>query len=145
MPTKRSRKTRTLTDLLLAWQQVMTEAGGKPGSSRKPPEPKPGTREAKLKSWQHLLFAMEENQPDLAYLDTYRAQLETLLRQARELLELQAGLTGLKQGATKQLSELIASGQRLATVLRLSVKQRYGNTADKLEDFGIEPYRKKVR
>ena len=135
------KRTRPLADLLLDWQVLMTAAGAKPGRRRKPSEPKPGTREAKLRSWQHLSTALHENQPDLSYLEAHREQFETMLRQATELLQVQAALTGLKQGATKQLSKLFADCQRLATVLKLTVKQRYGHDADKLEDFGIEPYR----
>jgi hypothetical protein len=41
--------------------------------------------------------------------------------------------------ATQRLHVLLADCQRLATVLRLTLKHHYGPTAEKLADFGIQP------
>jgi hypothetical protein len=97
------------------------------------------TRSARLRTWRRLLAALQENQSDLPHLEIQRAELEDLLRQTGDLIQVQAALAAIKQGATKQLSALLSDGQRLATVVRLSLKQHYGPAADKLEAFGIQP------
>ena len=98
-----------------------------------------GTRAAKLKDWHHLLAALQENRRELPHLEAHRAQLEALLHQMEELVQAKAVLTSLKHGSTKRLSTLLVDCARLATVLRFALKQHYGLTADKLEDFGIQP------
>lgn len=50
-----------------------------------------------------------------------------------------------KQETTKRLRTLLAEGRKLATFLRAGVKQRYGNRAEKLVEFGLAPLRPKVR
>ena len=119
---------------LLTWHG----GAGDSREAKSPESPLPGTRAAKLKDWQRLVQAMQE--ADLPHLESHRAQLKNLLHEAEDLIQAQAALTTVKQGATKQLAELLADGQRLATVLKLSLRQHYGPAAEKLEDFGIQPF-----
>jgi hypothetical protein len=43
------------------------------------------------------------------------------------------------------LADLVSECQRLATVLRFSLKQFYGPRAQKLVEFGIQPFRSRTR
>ena len=105
----------------------------------------PRTRAGQLGEWQRLLTALQENRTELAHLEMQREHLETLLLQAEDLLHSQAALTAGKEETTQQLTELVSEGQRLATVLRFSLKQHYGPAAEKLADFGIQPFRGRKR
>lgn len=126
---------------------LLTRHGRKEGHPKSPaiPEqseaPSERTRAAKLRDWQRLLTALREHHTDLPHLERHREQLETLLHHAQELVQTQAALSSIRHGATKQLSELLADGQRLMTVLRYSVRQHYGPSAEKLSSFGIQPFR----
>ena len=44
-----------------------------------------------------------------------------------------------------QLRTIIVEGERLATVLRRSLKSHYGIRSEKLTEFGIQPFRGRRR
>jgi hypothetical protein len=46
---------------------------------------------------------------------------------------------------TRQLQEALVEGQRLATVLRLAIKEHYGIRSEKLAEFGLQPVRGRPR
>jgi hypothetical protein len=50
-----------------------------------------------------------------------------------------------KQEASKQLNTFVTEGERLATVLQLAVKQHYGIRAEKLAEFGLQPFRGRTK
>jgi hypothetical protein len=68
-----------------------------------------------------------------------------MLDAAREASARQAAMVASKQEATKSLRELLVEGRKLATFLRGGVKQRYGDRAEKLLEFGLEPLRPKTK
>lgn len=103
------------------------------------------TRSGKLGEWQRLLAALQVNQAELPHLETQRTQLITLVDQAEDLFQSQAALSASKQEASEQLADLVSECQRLATVLRFSLKQFYGPRAQKLVEFGIQPFRSRSR
>ena len=72
-------------------------------------------------------------------------RLETLLAQGQGLVQSQSERTAAKQEASIQLREVMAEGQRLLTVLKLSVKQQYGIDSEKLAEFGLQPFRGRRR
>ena len=45
------------------------------------------------------------------------------------------------QELTPRLQAAMSDGERLATVLRLSVKAHYGIRSEKLTEFGLQPFR----
>jgi hypothetical protein len=53
--------------------------------------------------------------------------------------------TASKQEKTQELQTALVEGQRLGTVLRLAVKQHYGISAEKLTEFGLQPFRGRSR
>ena len=92
-------------------------------------------------SWQHLSTSLAANSKDLPHLDGHRARLLEVLTQAEDLTAQQAALSASKQEASKQLAQLMGEGRKLATFLRVGVKQHYGNRAEKLVEFGLQPLR----
>jgi hypothetical protein len=87
------------------------------------------------------LAALQINQSELAFLEPQRTQLATLVGQAEDFFQSQAALAASKQDASQQLAALVSECDRLMTVLRFSLKQYYGPTAEKLTEFGIQPFR----
>ncbi|MFP5286917.1 MAG: hypothetical protein ACLGI9_14345, partial [Thermoanaerobaculia bacterium] len=81
----------------------------------------------------------------LAHLAVPRAELEALTVRGKELIQKQSELTAEKQDASKELRVLIVEGQRLATVLRFAVRQRYGIDSEQLAKFGLQPFRGRRR
>lgn len=99
------------------------------------------TYSGKLGDWRRLLESLKTNTADLAYLETPRTELEGLLAQAIEINTKQAIHRAAKQDLSKQLRTLVTEGDRLATLLRGAIKQRYGIRSEKLAEFNLQPFR----
>jgi hypothetical protein len=90
---------------------------------------------------QKLSTALASNSGDLPNLAGSIAQLTALVTQAQEAAKVQAALTASKQEASKQLNAVVADTERLGTVLQMAIKQHYGIRAEKLAEFGLQPFR----
>jgi hypothetical protein len=99
------------------------------------------TQRGKLGELERLVTALANNSDDLPQLQGSRITLEELLDQARAAFSNQAAHTAAKQTASRQLEVSLTEGMRLATVLRGAVKSHYGIRAEKLAEFGIQPFR----
>jgi hypothetical protein len=98
-----------------------------------------------LNSWETLLASLEANGGDFPQLETYRQQLGEMLTRARQATIEQAAMAASKQDASKRLKALLADGRKLATFLRNGVRQRYGDRAEKLVEFNLQPFRGRPR
>ncbi|HEY9422682.1 MAG TPA: hypothetical protein VIW92_14795 [Thermoanaerobaculia bacterium] len=98
-----------------------------------------------LNEWQELAGSLASNSTDLPHLEAHRTRLAELLKQAQELSLQQAALTASKQDISKQLDFLLDEGRKLATFLRVGVRQHYGNRAEKLVEFRLKPFRSRRR
>lgn len=94
-----------------------------------------------VSEWELLIRSLEANAADLRHLQVPRANLQDLLEQARILANQQDLHRAAKQQIFKRLQERLDLGQKLATFLRVGIRQFYGNRNDKLVEFGIEPFR----
>ncbi len=94
---------------------------------------------------QRLLTAVNANADDLQHLEGSRTAFEGLVSQAQLLSQEQAALMASKQEKTYALKIVMTEGQRLATVLRFAVRQHYGIAAEKLTEFGMQPFRGRLR
>jgi hypothetical protein len=92
-------------------------------------------------SWQRWIAALLANGADLAHLQVPREQLESLRLQGQDLIQRQSELAAAKQELSQQLRTVMGEGQRLVTVLKLSVKHHYGIDSEKLAEFGVQPFR----
>ncbi|HSG41060.1 MAG TPA: hypothetical protein VLE27_15590, partial [Thermoanaerobaculia bacterium] len=92
-----------------------------------------------------LATSLEANTADLQHLEAHRARLAELLNRAQALSSQQAALTASKQEVSKELLGVIAEGRKLATFLRVGVRQHYGTRAEKLVEFGLQPFRGRRR
>jgi hypothetical protein len=92
-------------------------------------------------SWQFLSTALAANAKDLPHLEGHRVELVDTLAKTGDLTTQLAALTASKQEISKQLEALMVDGRKLATYLRVGVKQNYGNRSEKLVEFGLQPLR----
>jgi hypothetical protein len=98
-------------------------------------------RKAILGDLQQLNAALAANTADLGHLDGTRQLFDALVVQAQELNTEQAALAASKQQTSRQLENVLTEGLRLANILRLGVKAHYGIRAEKLTEFGMQPFR----
>ncbi len=103
------------------------------------------TQSQMLGDLQVLLVALAANDEDLQHLEISRAKLERMLTQAQDATTRQANAAAIKQEATRQLQTLLIEGTRLGNALRGMLKEHYGIRAEKLAEFGIQPFRGRRR
>ena len=96
-------------------------------------------------SWKRLIDSVGGNADDLQGFEQQRAQLEALFDRARQLAAERDAHDAAKQVATRELQGVLEEGRMLATFLRQTAKQRYGNRSEKLVEFGIQPRRRRPR
>ena len=94
-----------------------------------------------LEDWEQIIAAYASNQPDLQHLEAQRAELASLVDQARSASRQQESHTAGRQDMSRQLEAVIERGRKLATFLRAGAKERYGNRSEKLVEFGVQPLR----
>ena len=95
--------------------------------------------------WGGLATAVEANEEDLPHLQAGRVQLEGIHEQVQGFAAEQAVHAASKQEATRRLQALLVEGRKLATFLRVGVRQFYGNGSEKLVEFGLQPFRSRSR
>jgi hypothetical protein len=103
------------------------------------------TAQGRMGKLQRLLARLNANREELPHLEMSRVRFEALLADVQEAADKQAVHTAAKQEATQRLQGALAEGDRLATILQLAVKQHYGIRAEKLADFGLQPFRGRPR
>jgi hypothetical protein len=91
--------------------------------------------------WHQLSTSLEANAADLSHLESRRVRLAELFKLAQDLNSQQAALTASKQEVTKRLQEVLDEGRKIATFLRVGVKQHYGRRSEKVVEFGLRPFR----
>ncbi|HEX4960543.1 MAG TPA: hypothetical protein VF173_06870 [Thermoanaerobaculia bacterium] len=94
-----------------------------------------------LKQWGETTVAIAANAADLPQTEIPRAALEKLTAELQHLVVEQNLFQSNKQQATKRMAEIHREGSKLATVLRVLLKQHYGASSDKLVELGVKPVR----
>jgi len=107
--------------------------------------PQETTYAGTLGDLERLIAALLANATDLPHLEGARLKLEQLLDPAQQTAQEQGALIASKQEASRRLIRLIGDGQRMATAVRKMLKAHYGLDAEKLAEFGIQPFRGRSR
>ena len=94
-----------------------------------------------IKEWEEITASAAANASELPQLELLRVALDKLLQEARDLIKQQAAHQAAKQEASKRLLTVMTEGAKLATVVRGGLKQHYGSRAEKLAEFGLQPFR----
>jgi len=102
---------------------------------------KESTQKGKVEEWERLIQRITSNAQDLAHLEVPRVRLEAMLAGAREAAAQQAAHTAGKQEASQKLRTFQVEGERIASLLRIALKQHYGIRAEKLSEFDLKPFR----
>ncbi len=95
--------------------------------------------------WSQLVRSLEANVAELGHLEVSRIKLRGFLAQAEEINNQQKALTASKQEASRQLKLIMTEGQRLSNALRTMLREHYGIRAEKLAEFGLQPFRGRTR
>jgi hypothetical protein len=115
------------------------------GSKRRRTMAKEKTYAGVLGDLQRFHARMEGSAAEIPHLEAPRTRLGTALSRAQELLKQQSTLAAAKQEASQELRTLIVEGQRLANAMRAMMKSHFGIRAEKLVEFGLQPFRGKAR
>lgn len=99
------------------------------------------TQDAFIAEWRRLLKPRANNQGELPHLDGHWTKLETVLTQIDVIETEQALLTAAKQERTQQLNVLITEGRSIATFVKAGIREHYGRRAEKLAEYGMQPFR----
>ncbi|MEO6194734.1 MAG: hypothetical protein ABIS20_17110 [Thermoanaerobaculia bacterium] len=91
--------------------------------------------------WQTLHELLTANSTEIPQVEPFRAKLGTMLTQALAITQRQANLKAEKQETSKQLRKLAGDGQRLASAVRVLLKEHYGIRDEKLTAYGLQPFR----
>jgi hypothetical protein len=89
--------------------------------------------------------ALAANSTELTHLEGMRVRFEALVTEAQAIAQQQAALAASKQQASKRMQELLSEGLRAATGIERMLLEFYGLRAEKLVEFGIQPFRGRTR
>jgi hypothetical protein len=89
--------------------------------------------------------ALAANSTELAHIEGMRARLEKLVSEAQVIAQQQSALVAGKQEASKRLQNLLSEGLRAATGIERMLQEFYGPRAEKLAEFGLQPFRGRPR
>lgn len=98
-----------------------------------------------VKEWEELTGKLAAMATEFPQLELQRTALEKFLVQARDLTLQQADFQAGKQKLSVQLRTVMTEGMKVATALRVNLKQIYGNRNEDLVKFGIQPFRGRAR
>src|SRR5260221_230345 len=93
------------------------------------------------KVWRTVSGSVAANVADLPQAAIPLAALDKILGEADQIFVDQAAFRASKQVTSQRLLTLFEQGDKLATVLKVIVKQHYGHGNDKLVGFAIQPLR----
>jgi hypothetical protein len=85
---------------------------------------------------ERLVVTMEANKEQLPQLEPFRLKFEGIIPQSLDVSQQQAALQ-----ASKQLRRLLTDGQRVADVIRTTVRDHFGPQEEKITEFGVQPFR----
>lgn len=95
-----------------------------------------------IEKWDQLARAVEINA--LPLLQDERAQLQTVVANARELSKRQDAERAIKQQTSQDLKAAMLSGRDLSNRLRIGVRAMLGPKNEKLVEYGIPPQRRRT-
>src|SRR5262249_31399225 len=85
-----------------------------------------------VKEWKGVAVATAANAADLPGVASQHAALVAVIDEIDKIFAEQATFRASKQMASQRLATLFSQGGKLATVLKVTAKQRYGHGNDKL-------------
>lgn len=99
------------------------------------------TFDASFAEWRRILKPFANNNGELPHLDGHVIKLLSLLAQVEEIAGRQRALAAAKQEMTQQLNALVVEGRKIAAFLKAGLREHYGRKAEKLTEYGLQPFR----
>jgi hypothetical protein len=90
-----------------------------------------------FRDWEAILGACAQNATLLPGVDPLKAELDTLLAQARDLKVQQETMEGQRRGLTQKLKKMIEDGRESARKLRAFAIIKLGTDNKALSQFGV--------
>jgi hypothetical protein len=103
------------------------------------------TYTGKMGSLQRFSLSLAANKAELQDFEPSRAKLEGMVNLTLDIAGRQAALQAEKQELSRQLKTQIIESERLANVMRKTLQAHYGIRAEKLAEFGLQPFRGRPR
>ena len=95
--------------------------------------------------WERLLEAIDANEADLTFLVDLRSQLATALEGLKASIGQQGDVLTQYRQATRNVESSLGQGKDLSLRLRNGLRMKYGTRAEKLLQFGLQPFRPQDR
>jgi hypothetical protein len=89
--------------------------------------------------------SLEANKEELPHMEVPRQKGTVILTEMKALRKEQASLTAKKQDVSKRLAVLNVEAQILMTSMDSALRAHYGTRAEKLVEFGRQPFRSQPR
>jgi hypothetical protein len=102
-------------------------------------------RNASLGYLLKLAANMAANKEELAHLEVKRLKLVSLLADFQQATQERSALIFRKQELSKRILALLGELKKVATLLRVAVREHYGNRSEKLAEFELQPFRGRPR
>jgi hypothetical protein len=94
---------------------------------------------------QRFNLALTANKAELQDLELSRVKYDGMVNRIQDLANRQAALRAEKQELSKQLRTELIETERMGNMMRKAVQAHYGIRAEKLAEFGLQPFRGRPR
>ena len=101
--------------------------------------PSPTSQADIFNDWESVLGAVTQNAALLPGVDPYKAELDGLLSQVKDLKVQQETLEGQRLGVTQKLKKVIADGKESVRKVRSYARIHLGSDNMSLKQFGVAP------
>ena len=101
--------------------------------------PSPTSQADIFQAWESVLGAVTQNAALLPGVDPYKAELDGLLSQVKDLKVQQETLEGQRLGVTQKLNKLIEDGKESVRKVRSYARIHLGSDNMSLKQFGVPP------
>jgi hypothetical protein len=98
-----------------------------------------------IRDWESVLVALIDNLGDFPEIQRYATALQAHLDETKILKARQDAANAARQRATQELRDRLIEGRALAIRLRGSIKAALGHTHEGLVQYGVAPFRRRVR
>ena len=99
----------------------------------------------KVTTWRMTNNAIVANNADFAHVEADRVELAKIRDEVDALGNEQIALQAKLSQVTRDLEERYKMGDAVHARIRAAVKSKYGYKSEKLKEFQLQPYRRRVR
>jgi len=94
---------------------------------------------------ERLASSLAPNLKDVPHLEVPQKKLVGIVEDVRSLAVEQNLHAANKQQVSQRLKARLSEGKKLMTFLRTGIKEHFGNSNEKVVEFGVKPFRRRKR